>query len=225
MYDISELDVDRFHKLLRDSKNLEHWDDYFENLHEQMSISEYKIQKWWASKIDLIGKKVNILNSGVGFYSVPFCFEKGAVLVKTYDMCPITRSLAWRINQSYHTEWDENKQDQINYYHRQLDIVFDKIKHFDDNKAPDEDYADVYINTSCEHSYYMRDIIPDGTIAVLSGNNLTKRGHINRIQSVKQLIDQGGITKVMFRGEILLDHTDELGYRNYSQFFVIGKKG
>ena len=215
MYQLEHIDVDRFTDLLREAKQLEYWDDYFENLHSQMCKNEYIIQRWWAERIDLIGKRVNILNSGVGFFAVPLCFEKGATVVKTYDMCPITRQLVWRMNKGYHVKDPEYIP---NYFHEVCDVTFDNDKF---------SYAQVYINTSVEHSYPMKDIIPDNCEVVLSGNNLTKRGHINRIESIEQLIEQSGIKSkdVKYTDEIVLEHDDELGIRNYKQFFVYGTKG
>ena len=85
--------------------------------------------------------------------------------------------------------------------------------------------ADVYINTSCEHSFPMKEVIPNNSYVVLSGNNLTKRGHINKVESTRDLIKQSGITEVHFKHEQVFDFEDDLGFRNYKQFFVIGKKG
>ena len=213
MYQIEKSDVDRFTVLLRETRELSDWDNYYDNLFEQMSKTEFIIQHWWADKIDLIGKDVNILNSGVGFYSVPMCFEKGAHKVRTYDMCPVTDKLAWRINKPYR---NEDLSSTINYSHHNLDVTFD---------CDMFESADVYINTSCEHSFPMKEVIPDNSYVVLSSNNLTKRGHINKIESTRDLIKQAGITEVHFKHEQVFDFEDDLGFRNYKQFFVIGKKG
>ena len=86
MYQIEKSDVDRFTVLLRETRELSDWDNYYDNLFEQMSKTEFIIQHWWADKIDLIGKDVNILNSGVGFYSVPMCFEKGELMLDNSDV-------------------------------------------------------------------------------------------------------------------------------------------
>lgn len=208
MYQVEEVDVIRFCDVLRAQRYKSDWEDYWQNLHDQMHVNEFKIQKWWANKIDLIGKEVSILNSGAGFYSVPMCFEKGATLVRTYDMCPVTDEIAWEANTHY----------QPNYIHYVEDVVFDsrKLKW---------DLSDVYINTSCEHSYHMKDVIPDGVEAVVSSNNLTKRGHINKVNSIQELVKQSGITEVKFHEEMTLEYHDELGPREYKQFFVYGLKG
>jgi len=206
MYQIEESDVDRFIRLLKDQRTKTHWEDYWQNMYDQMHLTEFKIQKWWANKIDLIGKKVAILNSGIGFYSVPMCYEKGAFSVNTYDMCPVTSEIAWEANHAYD-----------NYDHSTLDVVFD-------NHIFEYRNADVYINTSCEHSYQMKDIIPSGVEVVLSGNGLTKRGHINKINTVGELVKQSGIDEVIFTDEMIFSYEDELGTREYKQFLVYGKK-
>jgi|TARA_Y100000015_G_scaffold43198_1_gene52957 hypothetical protein len=206
MYQLEDLDVNRFVHLLRKQRYKSHWEDYWQNLYDQMQPTEFKIQKWWGSKVDLIGKSVSILNSGVGFYSVPMCFEKGASRVTTYDMCPITSEIAWEANSVYN-----------NYNHKVLDVVFD-------NHVFTENRDRVYINTSCEHSYPMKDIIPNNVEVVLSGNDLTKRGHINKINSISELADQAGVTEIIFEDEIVFDYHDELGPRHYKQFLIYGKK-
>ena len=194
MYQIEELDVDRFVRVLGNQRYKNHWVDYWQNMYDQMHLTEFKIQKWWANKIDLLGKNVAVLNSGIGFYAVPLCFEKGAASVNTYDMCPITGEIAWEANNAYD-----------NYNHDVLDIIFD-------NDIFKYRKADVYINTSCEHSYEMKNIIPNKVEVVLSANNLTKRGHINKIASIDQLAEQAGTDieykfnvgrKVLERGEVV----------------------
>ena len=138
MYQLEDLDVNRFVHLLRKQRYKSHWEDYWQNLYDQMQPTEFKIQKWWGSKVDLIGKSVSILNS--------------------------------------------------------------------------------------EHSYPMKDIIPNNVEVVLSGNDLTKRGHINKINSISELADQAGVTEIIFEDEIVFDYHDELGPRHYKQFLIYGKK-
>lgn len=208
MYQLEELDVDRFVKVLMLQKHKSHWEDYWQNLYDQMHVNEFKIQKWWGSKVDLIGKSVSILNSGIGFYSVPLCVEKGAKSVNTYDMCPVTADIA------KDAHWVSNYD---NYNHNVLDIVFDSHV-FTEN--PDQ----VYINTSCEHSYLMRDVIPNNVEVILSGNDLTKRGHINKINSIDQLAYRAGVTEIIFEDEMVFEYEDDLGSRHYKQFLLYGKK-
>ena len=84
--------------------------------------------------------------------------------------------------------------------------------------------ADVWINTSCEHTYPVNDIIPKGATCVLSGNNLKKRGHINIINSLMQLKVQAQLSKIQEEKTLVLDYEDELGKRQYEQYMIIGIK-
>ena len=84
--------------------------------------------------------------------------------------------------------------------------------------------ADIWINTSCEHSYYMKDIIPTGKLCVLSGNDCSKRGHINLINSVDQLINQTGLSSILFTDTMQFNFEDDMGKQEYNQYFAIGIK-
>lgn len=203
MFLIEENDIDRLNKLAIFSHYTKPW--FFENFKEQIALSEFKINKYWSERIDLIEKSVNILNSGFGYYSVPLCYEKGASNISLYDMDPTTKDVSWRINKPYEPEFNHNL----------LNTTFDydKIKE-----------ADIWINTSCEHSYPMKDILPNGKLCVMSGNNLTKRGHINLINSLEELKNQCELSSVTDEDEMIFEYEDELGKRNYSQYIIIGIK-
>ena len=99
MYNLDKQDFERMSVLHALIKHHHPWMDDF--IEEQKTPVEYEIQKYWASKVDLIDKHVAILNSGIGYYSVPFAFQRGAKTVHTYDMDPTTADLAWTINGSY----------------------------------------------------------------------------------------------------------------------------
>ena len=51
-----------------------------EHVRDQLGTTEFKIQRWWADKIDLNKKRVNILNSGIGF--IQFLSQKKKELLK-----------------------------------------------------------------------------------------------------------------------------------------------
>jgi len=176
---------------------------FYDTMREQVSISEYKIQKWWADRIDVTGKEVNILNSGFGAYALPFCIEKSATHTRLIDMDPITKEISLQANEGG------------SWCHMMMDVTFDY------KNIPE---ADVYINTSCEHSYHMKKVIPNNKLCVLSGCDLTKRGHINLIRSCDDLIEQAGLSKVIDTSKMTFLYEDELGRREYSQYFVKGIK-
>lgn len=206
---IEDIDVIRQNRLHQYIKWEKPW--FYDPIHEQMSYAEYKIQKYWAEKVDLIDKHVHILNSGIGYYAVPFCYEKGAKRIDLFDIDPSMAETSWWINKLYNTS--------ENFVHWQKNITFDY-----DQINPE---ADVWINTSCEHSYPMGKALEaqaKGKICVMSGNNLTKRGHINLIKSLDELKEQCGLSEIIDEDVMEFEYADDLGERTYNQFFIIGVK-
>lgn len=176
---------------------------FYDTMRDQVSVSEYEIQKWCIDNADISGKQVNILNAGLGAYALSFCIEKGATYTRLIDMDPVTKEISNLIN----TEGP--------WCHTMMDITFDY------KNIPE---SDIYINTSCEHSYHMKKVIPNNKLCVLSGCDLTKRGHINLIRSCDDLIEQAGISKVIDTNKMTFLYEDELGRREYNQYFVKGIK-
>jgi hypothetical protein len=203
MYMAESADIDQFNKLHDFVQWRNPW--FYENMKDQTHVREFEIQKYWANKIDCVNKTVAILNSGFGFYAVPFAFEKAAKYVTCYDMDPTTHDVSW---------WIHNRH-KPNFNHVQLNTTFDE-------KGINK--AHIYINTSCEHSYYMKDLLPKGAMCVMSGNNLTKRGHINLIESCEHLQEQCELSEIINEDVMEFDYEDELGKRTYQQFFIIGRK-
>lgn len=209
MYNLDKQDFERMSVLHALIKHHHPWMDDF--IEEQKTPVEYEIQKYWASRVDLIDKHVAILNSGIGYYSVPFAFQRGAKTVHTYDMDPTTAELCWTINGSY---WES-----AGYSHHQRNITFDHelINH----------KFDIYVNTSCEHSYPIGELLEaraKNRMCVLSANNLSKRGHINLIRSIDEFKEQAQLSKVINEDYINFIYEDDLGEREYTQFFLIGIK-
>ena len=141
-----------------------------------------------------------------GFFSVPLAYEKGAKKISLYDLDPTTRDISNWINGVYKPEFN----------HHIVNTTFDYDMM--------DQSADVWINTSCEHSYPMKDILPSGKLCVMSGNGLTKRGHINLINSIEELKEQCELSLVIDEDEIVFQYEDELGKRDYSQYMIIGIK-
>jgi hypothetical protein len=201
MYLTEENDVVRLEFLF---KQLESQLWFYENIKDQLSVNEFKIQRYWASRLQTFieNKKINILNSGIGYYSVGFACDQGVKRIALYDMCPVTKGISEAINKSYK---------ELGFEHQQLNTTFDDMLS-----------ADIWINTSCEHSYPMKDIIPKNKLCVMSGNDLTKRGHINLIHSQEELMEQTGINNIMYADTMVLSYNDDLGERDYNQHIVIG---
>ena len=112
---IEDIDVIRQNSLHHYIRWEKPW--FYDPINEQMSYIEYKIQRYWAEKIDLIDKHVNILNSGIGYYAVPFCWEKGAKKIEMFDLDPSMAETSWHINNLY--EMGES------FIHHERNITFD----------------------------------------------------------------------------------------------------
>ena len=63
-----------------------------------------------------------------------------------------------------------------------------------------------------------------GKICVMSGNDLTKRGHINLIKSLDELKEQCDLSEIINEDVMEFEYEDDLGKRTYNQFFIIGVK-
>tara|TARA_B100000900_G_C20554838_1_gene706322 strand:+ start:377 stop:979 length:603 start_codon:yes stop_codon:yes gene_type:complete len=200
MYLIDETDILRYTEALDMTRH--HYPYMLDDVVEQMGIVEFKIQKWWSSKIDLIGKSVNIFSSGFGMYSVPLANEKGASWIRTYDKCPIMTYIITAANEVIPN---------ADIKHKRVDFIFnpEEIKN-----------ADVWINTSCEHTYPMGDMLPKDKLCVMSGNNLNKPGHINQIESLDQLKSQCNL-KTILNEDVMIFERDN---KRYNQYFIIGVK-
>lgn len=210
MYMIEDIDVIRTNELHHLIKWRLPW--FADAITEQLSYEEFQIQKYWASRIDLIDKNVNILNSGIGYFAVPFCYEKGVKSLEMFDMDPTTVDVSWSINNLY--DMGEN------FIHHQRNVTFDY------NQIRRDD-VDVFINTSCEHSYPMHTLLEaraKDKLCVMSGNNLTKRGHINLINSIEELKEQCQLSEIINEDVMEFEYEDDLGKRTYQQFFIIGIK-
>lgn len=211
MYNLDHEDVKRMYHLRRlVTINYPWFDDI---IAEQQTYVEFVIQKYWAERVDLIDKDVNILSSGIGYYSLPFCYARGAKTVHTYDMDPTISDIAHHINNAAYGKTFGDA-----WCHHQKNITFEyaNIRH-----------ADVVINTSCEHSYPMAAALEEtaeGKMCVMSGNNLTKRGHINLINSIDQLKEQCQLSTILNEDIMEFEYRDDLGPRTYQQFFLIGIK-
>jgi hypothetical protein len=212
MYNLDDDDIKRMYDLRGVIKHQFPWFDDF--IEEQQTYTEFLIQKYWAERVDLIDKDVNILNSGIGYFSVPFCFQRGSKSVHMYDMDPTVVKISNWVNAPIYREGRDKTA--FTHHTRNVTFEYDNLRH-----------ADVFINTSCEHSYPMATALDEraeGKMCVMSGNNLTKRGHINLINSMDQLKEQCQLSTILNEDVIEFEYEDDLGKRTYQQFFLIGIK-
>lgn len=154
------------------------WDGWRENVLDQISKQEAILFEHIfddQQSLRFRDKTIAILGGGFGFFSVPLFIDAGATHVDLYDMCPLTEELSWHLNGHYQ-----------NFTHHQLDVVFNK-KYISEH--------DVYVNTSVEHMYHMRDIVPQGKYQVMACDTVKKRGHINRCD-YQQLIASTAMSRI-----------------------------
>jgi hypothetical protein len=183
-------------KLSRANKiGLELYPWYSENIGEQMSYSEYDMIEQAIEHVDVKDKIVNVLNSGIGFYSVSMLLEAGAKFVRLIDMDPGTKDLAYILH--HEENWE--------FYVKNIA--------FDWQCIPS---ADVWINLSCEHNYPEPKMFNEGKhLVLLSGNSLTKRGHINKINSCDELAEQYNIIDIIDSYETVYED-DGIPYTQYT---------
>ena len=78
-------------KILRICPNkpvsLEVFADDYENIKDQLSVNEFIIQRYWATRLQasIENKKINILNSGIGYYSVGFACDQNVEIQDLND--------------------------------------------------------------------------------------------------------------------------------------------
>jgi len=108
-----------------------------------------------------------------------------------------------------------NKRYRENYHieYKIRDVVFEK---------PDWAAYNLIINTACEHMLPMRDVFDgratqeDALFVFQSNDMYSEKGHINCIDYVDELIDQSGLSDVLYAGELQLSKC--------KRFMVIGKR-
>ena len=80
--------------------------------------------------------------------------------------------------------------------------------------------SDIIINTSCEHMLPMNEFDLNG-LCVFQSNNFTQEtSHINCVESVDELVEQSGITNVIYKGETQFHKWDQ----DHKRYMVIGER-
>ena len=93
---------------------------------------------------------------------------------------------------------------------KDLNFDYDKIE------------ADLIINCSCEHMYYMKDFDLKGTCVFQSNNFRKETAHINCVDSVEEFIEQSGISpeNILYKGERPFHRWDDF----HKRFMIIGNR-
>lgn len=93
-----------------------------------------------------------------------------------------------------------------------------QIPLIDRKPATPVETCNTIINTCCDHINLLRwwTLIPAGKLVVLQNNDLKHVDHINRIQSLDDLLRQAPMSSVLV--------SDQLPFAHYTRFMVIGIK-
>ena len=172
-------------------KHIYKYKDYSEAVFD----TQIESKEWLCHELKKIDQghlnHVSVLASWYGLVLVPFLYQTfGEINVDLYDVDEYTTDIAKYI-------WNEHPK--VNVYTK--DVVFDEI-----------DYkGQVIINTSCEHMMDMKLITKDhrDKIFVLQSNDNSnvKWLHINCAMNQGELIEQSGLTDIMYSGsKIIYEH-------------------
>lgn len=173
-----------------------------------MTVSQCQSKLWLINEL----KNVNITVKNVAILGGWYAQIVTPLLIKNFDIQTIvnyeidynTKGISYKFNKHYK---DLNK-----YLFRERNVMFESI---------DSVYNfDTVINTSCEHMYYMnhfRKINSLNSYFVLqSTDDNSYVDHINCVKDEEELIDQGGIVEILYKGKLKLDN-------GMTRFMVIGK--
>jgi hypothetical protein len=155
-----------------------------------------------------------VLNSWLGFPLVPLICEN--IKIKHMDLIDIDRE-ALELSKVFNKYYTDNGVD-IN--HLQLDIPFA----FHDINAL---HTDIVISLGCEQMYPLRDLRtanPDCTFALQTSNVIQEMYGINCVDSIEGHLENTGITKPLYTGQIEQFYYNWEGKVFFDRFMAIGKK-
>jgi len=155
-----------------------------------------------------------VLNSWLGFPLVPLICEN--IKVKHMDLIDIDNE-ALELSKVFNKYYTDNG---IDINHLQLDIPFA----FHDINALD---TDIVISLGCEQMYPLRDLRtanPDCTFALQTSNVIQEMYGINCVDSIEGHLENTGITKPLYTGQIEQFYYNWEGKVFFDRFMAIGKK-
>ena len=162
-------------------KHVYKFKDYSEAVFDTQIISK----KWLCKELKNVAPETNhisILAGWHGLVSIPFLYQTfGEINIDLYDVDEYTTDIARHIFNDY---------SKVNIHTQ--DVVFDEI-----------DYkGQIVINSSCEHMMDMKLITkdhPSKIFALQSNNNKNVKWlHINCAMDTDELIEQSGLTDIMY---------------------------
>lgn len=155
-----------------------------------------------------------VLNSWLGFPLVPLICEN--IKVKHMDLIDIDNE-ALELSKVFNKYYTDNGMD-IN--HLQLDIPFA----FHDINALD---TDIVISLGCEQMYPLKELTtanPDCLFALQTSNVIQEMYGINCVDSIDAHLENTGITKPLYTGQIEQFYYNWEGKVFFDRFMAIGKK-
>jgi len=162
----------------------------FKDYSEAIFESQIDSKEWLCQELKKVVvmdvKRISIIAGCYGLVSIPILYKHfGEINIDLYDVDEYTTDIGRHMFKDY---------SKVNIYTK--DVVFDDIEY----------KGDVIINTSCEHMMDMKTITEQnkGKIFALQSNNNknVKWLHINCAETSDELIEQSGLTEILFRGAI-----------------------
>lgn len=179
------------------------------DLSSSLTENQQRSKEWLMTMVSWFSEEtrpvVMILGGWYGSYIVPMCMkELNPSKIIFIDKDPKVISLAKRLHHysSTHVKFE--------YMCCDIETNINKINSI---------YADVVLNTSCEHMFDMSNVEntnPDCLYAFQSCDNKEDPGHINTVASSKELLKQSGFTEELYDSFIPLNHKN--------RYMVIGTK-
>ena len=164
----------------------------FKDYSEAIFESQIDGKEWLCQELKKVMvadiKHISIMAGWYGLVSVPILYKHfGEINIDLYDVDEYTTDISRHMFRDY---------PKVNVHTN--DVVFDDIEY----------KGDVIINTSCEHMMDMRLITEQnkGKVFVLQSNNNknVKWLHINCVEDTGELVEQSGLTEILFQGAIPL---------------------
>lgn len=174
--------------------------------------NQWQSKSWLMEILSVINEKENpviwVLGSWYGTVIVPLIFEyiKDVKQIHLFDY----DKEVFEICHSLHKKWN----DKIVRHCKDINFEIDKLKSYDTQ-------PDIVINTSCEHMWFMQDLLlKDKSIlyAFQSNNFKLESAHINCTDSLEEFKNQTGLKTIEYEGSMPFHDIDD----EYKRWMVIG---
>lgn len=173
----------------------------YDEFRDMFSEGQLKSKEWITEELakidpDFLYKSVAIAGSWFGTLGMMLKYKFPTILVTMIDIDPRCEAF---INNMVYDDGAMRAVTKDMYTYRYIE--------------------DIIINTSCEHIPDIEkwiSLLPKGRLVVLQSNNYTEEeDHINCITSKEELIEQSGLTNIIFAGE--------LEFSMYTRYMIIGR--